>query len=127
MPLVRISYLENKSPDFGKKVGEIVFKVMMETINVTPKDNLKKNTRHSKDVLIFDPSYLNIQRSDGFILIHITLNTGRSTDAKKTFYKVLAERLHNELKIRIEDVFIGLVEVSKENWSFGNGIAQYAT
>jgi hypothetical protein len=27
---------------------------------------------------------------------------------------------------RREDVFIGLVEVARENWSFGNGEAQYA-
>jgi hypothetical protein len=29
--------------------------------------------------------------------------------------------------MRTEDVFISLIEVKKENWSFGNGLAQYAT
>lgn len=38
----------------------------------------------------------------------------------------IAERLNKELGVRMEDVFINLVEVKKENWSFGNGIAQYA-
>jgi len=38
----------------------------------------------------------------------------------------VAERLNKNLGVRIEDVFINLVEVKKENWSFGNGIAQYA-
>jgi hypothetical protein len=47
-------------------------------------------------------------------------------ELKKAFYKQLAERLHEELDIRMEDVFINLIEVKKENWSFGNGIAQYA-
>jgi 4-oxalocrotonate tautomerase len=37
------------------------------------------------------------------------------------------ERLGQEAGMRPEDVFINLVEVAKENWSFGNGIAQYAT
>jgi hypothetical protein len=45
---------------------------------------------------------------------------------KKAFYREVAERLNKELGVRIEDVFINLVEVKKENWSFGNGIAQYA-
>ncbi|EKS35068.1 hypothetical protein HMPREF9696_02340 [Afipia clevelandensis ATCC 49720] len=38
----------------------------------------------------------------------------------------IADDLHAPLNIRREDVFINLVEVAKENWSFGNGIAQYA-
>jgi hypothetical protein len=45
---------------------------------------------------------------------------------KKTFYKVLAERLNKELSLMPGDILINLVEVKKENWSFGNGIAQYA-
>ena len=28
--------------------------------------------------------------------------------------------------IRPEDVFVNLVEVARENWSLGNGLAQYA-
>jgi len=34
--------------------------------------------------------------------------------------------LKHRLGVRPEDVLINLVEVKKENWSFGNGIAQYA-
>lgn len=60
------------------------------------------------------------------IVIQITLNEGRTLEMKKAFYKQLAERLHAELGVRMEDVFISLVEVKKENWSFGSGIAQYA-
>jgi phenylpyruvate tautomerase PptA (4-oxalocrotonate tautomerase family) len=59
------------------------------------------------------------------VIIQITLNEGRTVELKKAFYKQLAERLHEELGVRMEDVFISLVEVKKENWSFGNGIAQY--
>ena len=58
-------------------------------------------------------------------MIQITLSEGRTVELKKAFYKRLAERLHNELEIRMEDIFVNLVEVKKENWSFGNGIAQY--
>jgi hypothetical protein len=39
----------------------------------------------------------------------------------------VAERLQRELGVRTEDVFVNLVEVKKENWSFGKGVAQYAT
>ena len=59
-------------------------------------------------------------------MIQITLNQGRTTEMKKALYKRIAELLEKELNLRKEDVLINLVEVPKENWSFGNGEAQYA-
>jgi len=126
MPLVQIHLLQGKPTEFRRKVSEIVYKTMMDTINVPPKDNFQIITEHDKDSLIYDPEYLNIQRTEGIVIIQITLNEGRTLELKKAFYKQLAERLHEELGIRMEDIFISLVEVKKENWSFGNGIAQYA-
>jgi 4-oxalocrotonate tautomerase family enzyme len=60
-------------------------------------------------------------------MIQITMNTGRTTEMKKALYKRIAELLNEELGIRKEDVLVNLVEVAKENWSFGNGEAQYAS
>jgi phenylpyruvate tautomerase PptA (4-oxalocrotonate tautomerase family) len=93
---------------------------------VPAKDNFQIITEHDKNGLVYDPDYLDIGRSDGVIFIQITLNEGRTLEAKKHFYKTLAERLNRELDVRMEDVLINLVEVKKENWSFGNGVAQYA-
>ena len=126
MPLVRISFMRGKPEGFGKKIGDVVYRTMIDTINVPAKDNFQVITEHGKNGLIYDSSYLEIQRTDGVIFIQITLNEGRTVELKKAFYKTVAERLNKELGIRMEDVFIGLIEVKKENWSFGNGIAQYA-
>ena len=126
MPLVRISLMKGKSEGFGKKVGDAVYRTMMETINVPAQDNFQIITEHDKNALIYDPSYLDIPRTDGIIFIQVTLNEGRTVELKKSFYKTLAERLNQELNVRMEDVFVSLVEVKKENWSFGNGVAQYA-
>ena len=127
MPLVQIHLMEGKPTEFRRLVGEIVYQTMMDTINVPADDNFQLITEHDKNSLIYDPEYLNLHRTDGIVMIQITLNEGRTLELKKAFYKRLAERLHAELDIRMEDVFISLVEVKKENWSFGNGIAQYAT
>jgi phenylpyruvate tautomerase PptA (4-oxalocrotonate tautomerase family) len=126
MPLVQIHLMQGKTPEFRHKVGEIVYRTMMDTIKVPPKDNFQIITEHDQDGLIYDPEYLNIQRTEGIVIIQITLNEGRTVELKKAFYHRLAERLHEALGLRMEDVFISLVEVKKENWSFGNGIAQYA-
>ena len=125
MPLVRISLMQGKSIEFRRKLGEIVYQSMVDVINVPMKDKFQVITEHDENSLIFDPEYLDIQRTNGFVLIQITLSEGRTVELKKAFYKRLAERLHNELEIRMEDIFVNLVEVKKENWSFGNGVAQY--
>ncbi len=125
MPLVRIAHMHGKPEGFGKHIGEIVYRTMMDTINVPAKDNFQIITEHDANTLIYDPSYLDIPRTDGIVIVQITLNEGRTLELKKAFYQTLAQRLHNELNIRMEDVFVSLVEVKKENWSFGNGVAQY--
>lgn len=126
MPLVRISLMKGRPEGFGKKVGEVVYQAMVDTINVPAKDHFQIITEHDNNSLIYDPSYLDIRRTDGVIFIQIILNEGRTVELKKTFYKAAAERLNKELGVRMEDVLISLVEVKKENWSFGNGVAQYA-
>ncbi len=126
MPLVRISLMKGRAEGFGKKVGEIVYRAMVDTVNVPAKDNFQIITEHDKNSLIYDPSYLDIKRTNGIVFIQITLNEGRAVELKKAFYKAVAERLNKELGVHMEDVLISLVEVKKENWSFGNGVAQYA-
>jgi phenylpyruvate tautomerase PptA (4-oxalocrotonate tautomerase family) len=126
MPLVRISLRQGKPADFGKKIGTVVYQTMVDTINVPVHDNFQVISEHNTNGLIYDPLYQNIQRTDDVIFIQITLNEGRTTETKRAFYKALVERLNQELSLRQEDIIINLVEVKKENWSFGNGIAQYA-
>ena len=126
MPLVRIALRKGRPAGFGKQVCEIVYRSMVDTINVPQKDHFQIIGEHDADSLIYDPDYLGIARSDGVVFIQITLNEGRTTDMKKALYATIADRLHAELAVRKDDVLINLVEVKKENWSFGNGIAQYA-
>jgi phenylpyruvate tautomerase PptA (4-oxalocrotonate tautomerase family) len=118
--------MKGKPEGFGKRVGGVIYRTMVDTINVPAKDNFQIITEHDSNTLIYDPSYLDIPRTDGIVIVQITLNEGRTIEMKKAFFKTVAERLNTELGIRKEDVFMSLVEVKKENWSFGNGIAQYA-
>jgi 4-oxalocrotonate tautomerase len=127
MPLVRISLIEGKSDAYKKKVGEAVHQAMVETLNVPPLDRFQIITEHPAAEFIYDAQYLNISRTNDLIIVQITLNAGRSTELKKAFYKRLNELLVQQVKLRPEDLLISLVEVGKENWSFGNGEAQYAT
>jgi 4-oxalocrotonate tautomerase len=126
MPLVRIAVHNSRSAAQVKAISESVYTSMLETINVPKDDNFQIITKHDSTELIFDPGYLGVPRSEGFISIQIFLNQGRTVEMKKALYKAIAEKIHASAGVRQEDIFIGLVEVVKENWSFGNGIAQYA-
>ena len=126
MPLVRIDLVEGKGAEYGRTVGEVVYDAMLATINVPKDDRFQIITEHPAAQLIFDPAYLGVQRSKDCLCIQITLNEGRTLEQKKAFYKAIADGLAARLGLRREDVLISLVEVRKENWSFGNGEAQYA-
>jgi phenylpyruvate tautomerase PptA (4-oxalocrotonate tautomerase family) len=127
MPLARIDLLEGKTPEYRSQVGLIVYQAMLDCLNVPKDDLFQIITEHPKAELQFDRNYLGVHRSEDCIFLQITLNGGRTVEMKQRFYKAIADGLHETLKVRREDVFINLVEVSKENWSFGNGEAQYAT
>jgi 4-oxalocrotonate tautomerase len=126
MPLARIDLPQGKSPEYRKTVGEVIYDAMIKTINVPKDDRFQVITEHPAEGLIFDPNYLGIRRTADCILIQVTLNEGRTLDMKRAFYKAIADGLHDRLKLRREDVIISLIEVKKENWSFGNGEATYA-
>lgn len=90
-------------------------------------DRFRAITEHPAAELLYDRNYLGIHRTDDCIFVQITLSAGRTVEMKQRFYKAVADGLHESLKLRREDVFINLVEVPKENWSFGNGEAQYVS
>ena len=127
MPLVRISLLAGKPEAYKKKISDVVHRAMVETVNVPPLDRFQVITEHASPDFVYDAQYLNIPRTDDLVIIQITLNTGRTTEQKKALYRRIADSLNQEAGLRKEDVLINLVEVAKENWSFGNGEAQYAT
>jgi 4-oxalocrotonate tautomerase len=127
MPLVRIDLLEGKSREYRARIGEVIYQALLEALKVPRNDRFQVITEHAKDSMPFDRDYLGIHRTDDCIFLQITLNAGRSLDLKQQLYKTIADGLHKAVKIRKEDILINLVEVPKENWSFGNGEAQYVS
>ncbi len=126
MPLVRISVRKGKSPEYLAAVGEAVHRAMVEAIAIPADDRFQIFTEHPAEGLVCDRRYLGIERTEDAMVIQITLNTGRTLDQKRALYRALAEKLARDPGIRGEDILVSLVEVPKENWSFGNGEASYA-
>ena len=127
MPLVRIDLQKGKDPSYRRKAGQVVYEAMVAATGVPNNDHFQIIGEHSVENFVFDPDYLGIHRTSDLIMVQIFFNEGRLVAQKQALYKAIAEGLSAALQVRPEDVFITLVEVKKENWSFGNGLAQYAS
>ena len=125
MPLVRIELLRGRTVEQRQRIGDAVHRALVETLGVPERDRFQLITEHGGSDLVYDREYLGIKRTDGIVIIQITLSAGRTPLQKRTLFRRIADNLA-ELDIRREDVWINLVEVAKENWSFGLGLASYA-
>ena len=126
MPLARIDLPSGKGPAYRGAISDTIYQAMISVLNVPKDDRFQVIVEHGPNELVIDPDYLRIHRTADAIIIQITLNEGRTTEMKKNFYKAVVDGLHQQVGLRREDIVINLVEVKKENWSFGNGEAQYA-
>jgi phenylpyruvate tautomerase PptA (4-oxalocrotonate tautomerase family) len=128
MPLVRIDLGKSYSPEARQTIGDVVYQAMTEIANVPPHDKFQIFTLHDENQLAYPQSgYLGNNYTPGIIFIQILWVAGRSTDVKKAFYRRIADRLHAEIGVRKEDVWITLAENAREDWSFGGGDMQYAS
>ena len=126
MPFVRIDLAAGKTPADRRTIGDVVYDALA-TIDVPKDDRFQVINEHAPENLILDATYLGIARSADCLFIQITLNEGRTLAQKRGLYKALADGLHERLGMRREDVCVNLVEVNKENRSYGNGEALYAS
>ncbi|MGO4329474.1 tautomerase family protein [Cupriavidus sp. 2TAF22] len=108
-------------------ISEVIYQAMIDVANVPRNDKFQIVHRHADGELVYPlDGYLGIRYTPNIVFIQVTWNVGRTTEVKKKFYKAVAEGINRETPVRIEDVWISLVEVEPENWSFGNGEMQYA-
>jgi phenylpyruvate tautomerase PptA (4-oxalocrotonate tautomerase family) len=127
VPLVRINLSKSASAETVRTVSEVVYDAMINVANVPANDKFQIITRHADDELVYPADgYLGVTYTPGIVFIQVTWNAGRTIEVKKAFYKAVAEGISTKAGIRIQDVFISLIDVAREDWSFGNGEMQYA-
>jgi 4-oxalocrotonate tautomerase len=125
MPLVQICLKSGTSPEHRRAIADGVHRALVETANVPGDDRFQSVHEIPPGDLHFDPAYLGHQRTADVVFIQITLNQGRSVEVKKALYSRIAENLATSPGLRKDDVLVSLVEVPRENWSFGGGTMSY--
>lgn len=126
MPFVKIFLRRGKSPEYLRSLADSVHEALVAQANVPADDRFQVIEQLDDDLLIAHPSYGGVSRSRDLVIVEITLNAGRTVDIKKSLYADMAVRLEKSVDLRPDDLMISLVEVTKENWSFGGGRATYA-
>ena len=125
MPLVRITLRKGHSPEFLRDASSAVHDALVAVANVPADDKFHIIEEVEADRLIAHPTYGGVSRGEGLIVVQITLNAGRTPEIKRALYAEIAKRLQESVDVRPDDVLVSLVEVTKENWSFGGGRMTY--
>ena len=125
MPLIRISMRRGRSASEPAAIIDGVYKALRETFEVPEKDLFAVVHQHDADEFVFDANYFGFNRSDRLVIIQLTVANTRGVTQKKKLYAAIVENLTKEPGLKPDDIFINLVEVKREDWSFGGGIAQY--
>lgn len=126
MPLTRVSLLKGKPPEYRRAILDGLYQAMREAFDVPEDDRFMTIDEYDKSNFHYGANYLGIARDDDLVIVQITVNNTRGPEQKKALFACIAELLAKNPGIKPENIFVNLLEVQKENWSFGNGIAQYA-
>ena len=126
MPLSRVSLRRGKPAAHRQAILDGVYRAMRAVFDVPDEDRFMTITEHDEDNFSYSKNYLGIARGDDLVMIQLTVNNTRTLEKKKALYRAIVENLTAYPGLRPEDILINLIEVLPENWSFGNGIAQYA-
>lgn len=127
MPLVRIDLSRHLPAQSVQAISDAVYDAMIEVANVPKHDKFQVITKHERDELVYPAEgYLGETYTHDIVFIQVTWNAGRTIDVKKAFYQSIADTIHRKTGLRKEDVFISLVSVEREDWSFGSGKMHYA-
>jgi len=127
MPLVYVTLAEGTTTqDRRTQIGDGIYRALIDVADVPVDDRFQVINEVPPANLIYSPDYRGFDRSPSVVFSHIFFNAGRSVDVKRELYARIAENL-GAAGVRGDDILINLVEMPKENWSFGRGELSYPT
>jgi phenylpyruvate tautomerase PptA (4-oxalocrotonate tautomerase family) len=126
MPLVRIDVNQGRSQEDLQRLSRGIHDALLAEYGIPERDYFHILTEHPAGQIFAQDAGLGFERTSGVVMIQIFTQRGRSQDAKQQLFAAVADKLA-QAGIAGEDVFIGYVENTAGDWSFGFGRAQYVT
>ncbi|MDQ0924781.1 phenylpyruvate tautomerase PptA (4-oxalocrotonate tautomerase family) [Pseudarthrobacter sp. W1I19] len=126
MPLVRIDVNEGRGQEELQRLSRGIHDAILAEYAIPERDYFHILTEHPQGQIFAQDAGLGFERSRAVVMIQIFTQGGRTQEAKQQLFAAVANKL-STLGVAGEDVFIGYVENSPGDWSFGFGRAQYIT
>ncbi|HWI84637.1 tautomerase family protein [Ramlibacter sp.] len=125
MPIVHISMRAGKPLAYRQALFDSFHRAMREALAVREDNQFMTITEHDPANFRYGASYLGVARSDDIVYIQITVFDTRTREQKEALYRRAVALLGESPGLRPQDLFVTLLEASKENWSIGNGVASF--
>ena len=123
MPLITINIAEGMTEEAIDQLQKAIHACFMKAWGIPENGGFYMINEHKKSRMRINRSMWGIKRSEQSpLLIQIT-SSPRSKELKVELFRVLAEEIEKQ-GIQKEDLFISIMPTQREDWSFGNGIAQ---
>ena len=126
MPLVRIDVNAGRSSEDLQQLSRGIHDAILAEYDIPDRDYFHILTEHPAGQIFAQDAGLGFERTNDVVMIQIFTQGGRSQKAKQQLFATVAAKL-GELGVAGENVFIGYVENTAQDWSFGFGRAQYVT
>ncbi len=125
MPLLHIALRAGKPDAYRQAILDSLYRAMRDALDVPEDDQFMTITEHDAANFRYGHAF-GMVRTDDLVYIRIIVFDTRTAEQKKALFRRIAELLGESPGIRPEDVFVNVVDAPKENWSVGNGLAQFA-
>jgi phenylpyruvate tautomerase PptA (4-oxalocrotonate tautomerase family) len=119
MPLVTISILKGKSPEYIKAVADGINAAVIETMGFPDDDRYQVIHQLDSDCLQLQT------RTEDRVIMHLVMRAGRSNKSKQAFYAKVVKNLEQNPGINPANVLISITENHDIDWSFRDGVAQF--
>ena len=124
MPLVRVTMIKGKSPDYIKKMSDSIYEALVEAYVQQKDETFQIIEQLEPSDLIYARRFgIKGSRSENFVIINIESDARRRGE-KEALMARLSDKLAASPGIARDDVFVRLSMTSGlEDWSLGSGIA----
>lgn len=125
MPLLRFDLIEGRSPKQLRKLLDAAHRAMVDAFRVPNSDRYQIVHQHPAYELVVEDTGLGFVRTANQVVLQIVTRR-RGREMKENFYKGLCRELES-CGVAPSDVVVTMITVGDEDWSFGNGRAQFLT
>ena len=123
MPLITINITEGMTDFAIDQLQDTIHTCFVKAWNIPENGGFYIINERAKSRMRISRTMWGINRSEHPPLLLQSTSSPRSKESKVELFRLLAEELEKQ-GIQKEDLFISISPTQREDWSFGNGVAQ---